>query len=118
MEAAVSVRSMRFIESQLAARKVESLDLLPKEVRKEIKKEARKIAREDVFGMGHKTGRDGTPIEQGLGSPANMTQQHIDAYVKAQTDPKMRPGGPENGYEDNLKRMRAQLAECQARRKA
>lgn len=114
---AVSVRSLTFIDSQLKARGVTNISLLPKDVRKEIKKEARKIARQDVFGAEHKTDKAGEPIEMGVGSPGNMTQQNIDAYVKAQTDKKLREA-PEQGYEENLKRMKAQLAECNARRRA
>lgn len=115
---AVSVRSTQFIEKQLATYKVASLDLLPKEVRREIKKEAKRIALEDVFGVGHKVDKAGNPIEQGVGAPGNITQQHIDAYVKAQTDSKMRPGGPEAGFEEHLAQMRRGLAECNARRAA
>ena len=44
-----------------------------------------------------------------------MTQQAYDAYIKSQTDSKT---GPEPGYEDHLKRMRQQLAACDARRAA
>lgn len=116
MEAA-SVASLRFVESQLRARKVDSIDMLPKEIRREIRKEAKKIALTDVFGEGHKLDKNGMPLEQGLGSPSNMTQQHIDAYIKAQTNTKFREK-PEDGYEDKLKVMRAQLAECNARRRA
>ena len=115
---AVSVASQKFVEKMLAERKVESLDMMPKDVRKHIRKEARRIAMEDVFGVGHKTDKSGIPIEQGVGAPGNITQQHIDAYVKAQTDSKIRPGGPEPGYEDHLARMRRELAECNARRAA
>ena len=114
---AASVASNKFVDSQLAARKVESIDMLPKEIRKEIRKEARAIARRDVFGVDHKTDKQGNPIEQGLGSAVKMTQQHVDAYIKAQTDKKFR-SEPEPGYADNLKRMQAQLAECNARRRA
>ena len=118
MTAAVSVASLEFIAKQLALHKVESIHMLPPHARKEIKKEARAIATRDVFGVGFKTDKAGNPVEMGLGSPSNMTQQHIDAYIKAQTDPKMRPGGPEPAYEDHLSRMRKQLAECIARRPA
>lgn len=114
---AVSIASNKYIDQQLSARKVDSLSMLPKEVRREIRKQARAIATKDVFGEGHKLDKAGLPVEQGLGSPGNMTQQNIDAYVKAQTDKKFRES-PEPGYEDNLKRMRAQLAECNARRRA
>lgn len=113
---AVSVASNQFIEKQLAQRQVASLDMLPREVRKEIKKEAKRIAQNDVFGVGHKTDKDGNPVEQGLGAAGNVTQQHIDAYVKNQTE--RSKSGPEPGYEDNLARMRRDLAACEARRLA
>lgn len=116
MEAA-SIRAVKYVDSQLQARKVESLSLLPKEIRRQIKAEARRLATEDVFGVGHKVAKDGTPIEQGMGSAGNMTQQSIDAYVKYQTDKRFREK-PEEGFEENLKRMKAQLAECNARRRA
>ena len=45
---AVSVSSLDYIQKQLAARKVQSLDMLPRDVRKQIKQEARRIATTDV----------------------------------------------------------------------
>lgn len=112
---AVSIRSAQFIDKQVSARKVEHISLLPKETRKQIKAEAKRMANEDVFGVGFTTGRDGTPVEQGIGAAGNMTQHCIDAYVTEQT---VRREKPEEGYEDTLKKMRAQLAECNARRRA
>lgn len=112
----VSIRSEKFIENQLATRKVESLDMLPREVRKEIRREAKRIATEDVFGVGHRSAKDGTPIEQGIGSAGNMTQHNIDAYIANQTQ--RSPSGVEPGFEENLARMRKELAECNARRAA
>ena len=44
------------------------------------------------------------------------TRTSIDAYVKNQTE--RRVGGPEPGYEENLKRMRAELAECEKKKAA
>ncbi len=113
---AVSVASLQFIDKQLSQRQVASLDMLPKEVRREIRKEAKRIATRDVFGEGHKTDKEGKPIEQGLGAAGNVTAQHIEAYVKNQTE--RSPNGPEPGYEDNLSRMRKDLAACEARRLA
>jgi hypothetical protein len=115
MTAAVSIASLKHIEKQLALHKVESLDMLPKEVRKQIKRDAKQIALTDVFGVGHSTDKTGAPIEMGVGAKGNMTQQCIDAYIKAQTDSKT---GPEPGYEDHLKRMRQDFAACEARRAA
>ena len=62
----------------------------------------------NVFGTDAPKDRQGFRLEQGLGSPSNMTQQSIDAYIKNQTE--RRPGGPEPGFEEHLKRMRAELA--------
>ncbi len=112
---AVSVASLNYIDKQLAAHQVKSLDMLPKETRKQIKRAAKQIALTDVFGVGHSVDKTGAPVEMGVGSKDNMTQQCVDAYIKAQTDNKT---GPEPGYEDHLKRMRTQLAACESRRAA
>ncbi len=116
MSAAVSVAALNFIDKQVGLHKVESLDQLPREVRKQIKAEAKRIAHNDVFGVGHQVDKQGKPIEQGVGSNGNMTQQAIDAYVKNQTE--RNPNGPEPGYEEHLARMRKQLAACEAQRAA
>jgi hypothetical protein len=113
---AVSVSSLQYVQKQLGAYKVESLDMLPAALRKQIRREARRIAIADVFGVDHKTDKDGNPIEQGIGAAGNVTAQHVEAYIKEQTE--RRPNGPEPGYEDHLARMRKQLAECEARRAA
>lgn len=113
---AVSIRSQKFVETQLTARKVDDISLLPKEIRREIKREAKRIATSDVFGHDFKADKAGNPIEQGLGADGNMTAQSIEAYIKNQTE--RRKGGPEAGYEENLKKMRAKLAESDARRRA
>jgi hypothetical protein len=70
----------------------------------------------NVHGVDAPKDRNGWRIEQGMGSPGNMTQQSIDAYVKNQTE--RRIGGPEPGYEENLKRMQAQLVESDKKRSA
>jgi hypothetical protein len=70
----------------------------------------------NVFGADAPKDRQGFRLEQGLGSAGNMSQQSIDAYIKNQTE--RRAGGPEPGYEDNLKRMRAQLAETEKKKDA
>jgi hypothetical protein len=66
---------------------------------------------ENVFGTDAPKDRDGFRLEQGQGSSKNQTQQSIDAYIKNQTE--RRAGGPEPGYEEHLKRMRAELAACE-----
>jgi hypothetical protein len=81
-----SVSAERHIKKSLAELNLPSLDQAPKETRRQILKAARDIARNDVFGHGHKIGKDG-PIEQGLGSWENPTQQSIDAYIRSQSRP-------------------------------
>ncbi len=115
---AVSIRSNKYVESQLTARKVGDISLLPKEIRREIRKEAQRIANEDVFGAGFKTLKDGTPIEQGNGSPGNQTRQSIDAYKKYCDPTNPKAATPDPNYVDNLKRMEKELAESNARRQA
>jgi hypothetical protein len=70
----------------------------------------------NVFGVDTPRDREGWRVEQGMGSPGNMTQQSIDAYVKYQSE--VRKGGPEPGYEQSLKRMIAELAECEKKKAA
>jgi hypothetical protein len=66
--------------------------------------------RRNIFGFDHKTDKNGRPIEQGLGSPQNMTQNCIDAYKKwGKNDP---------GFEEHLKRMEAELVACNKARAA
>jgi hypothetical protein len=108
-----SVASEKYIKKSLADLNLPSLDMATKEVRRQILKAARDIARNDVFGHGHKLGKDG-PIEQGLGSHDNPTQQSIDAFVRAQQPPYRM--SPEPGYEEHLKKLRQRLAEVDAGR--
>jgi hypothetical protein len=112
----VSISSQAHIQKQLSNWKVETIDQLPPHVRKQIRKEAKQIARQDVFGVDHKTDRNGNPIEQGVGSKGNQTAQSIEAYIKTQTE--RSANGPEPGYEETLARMRKDLAESEARRRA
>lgn len=64
----------------------------------------------NVFGHDHKTDRHGNPIEQGIGSPGNMTRNCVEAYRKY--------GKGEDGYTEHLALMEKQLKECDARRAA
>ena len=68
-----------------------------------------------VFGADAPKDRKGQRKEQGLGSPVNQTQQSIDAYKRW-----CGPGKPneEPDFADNLKRMEAELAATNARKKA
>jgi hypothetical protein len=109
-----SVAAEKHIQKALATLNLPSLDQAPPDIRKSLLREARQIARNDVFGHGHKVGKDGKPIEQGLGSHDNPTQQSIDAYIRAQQPPYR--AAPEPGYEETLKKMRQRLAEVEAQR--
>lgn len=118
---AVSIRSINFIDKQLTARKVDSLSLLPKETRKQIRAEARKMALDDVFGFDHRTDKEGNPIEQGQGAPGNQTRQSIEAYKKYCDPGNPKATTPEvskEAFDANLKRMEAELAKSDARRRA
>jgi hypothetical protein len=66
--------------------------------------------RTNVFGIGHKTGRGGKPIEMGIGSENQMSANSIQAYKKyCQNEP---------DFERHLARMEKLLAEQQAQRQA
>jgi len=62
----------------------------------------------NVFGADVKHDSNGRPIEQGLGSPSNMTHQSVEAYRKY--------GKEEPEYERNLVKMEKQLVDSNARR--
>lgn len=72
----------------------------------------------NVFGHDHKKHKDGTPIEQGRGSPGNQTRQSIDAFKKY--------GRPEKGaseaefkeFADQVRRMEGELKACDEARAA
>ena len=55
-----------------------------------------------VFGEGFKRDAQGRPLEQGRGSPAQPTQQSVEAYRKY--------GKNEPNYTEHLAKMEAQLA--------
>jgi len=46
------------------------------------KSEARQRVADDVFGVGFKTDSQGRPIEQGIGSAAQPTEQHLKAIER------------------------------------
>lgn len=71
--------------------------------------------RDAVFGVGHKV-RRGKPVENGLGSLEQPTQNSIDAYITNQTT--RRAGGPERGFEENLQIMRDNLEKFEAKKAA
>ena len=114
MTTATSVASNLYIEKQLSARQVKSLDMLPKETRKQIKRDAKQIALKDVFGEGHSTDRR-RPDRTGC----RFGRQHDPAaYRRLREKPDRQQDRTGTGYEDHLKRMRQQLAACDARRAA
>lgn len=45
----------------------------------QLRESAEQQALNDVFGVGFKRDKNGNPIERGIGSDSNITQQHIDA---------------------------------------
>lgn len=61
----------------------------------------------NVFGHDHKKDRHGDPIEQGIGSPGNQTQNSVNAYRKYA---KYEMGFSEAQFAENLKRMEGELA--------
>jgi hypothetical protein len=61
-----------------------------------------------VFGFDFKRDRHGKPIEQGIGSAAQPSENSVKAYELY--------GRDEPDYQTNLARMRKELAEHQKRR--
>jgi hypothetical protein len=105
-----SVQAQEHIQKALGQMNVGSINDLPPEARRKLMREARDIATGNVFGVGHRKDRNGTPIEQGVGSSGNQTRASIDAYIKYNS------GAPD--FQETLARMEKEYAECQARRKA
>lgn len=64
----------------------------------------------NVFGEDAPKDRKGNRLEQGHGSPKNQTANSVAAYRKY--------GKDEPNYAEHLKRMEAELAACDAVRKA
>ena len=48
----------------------------------QLRAEAEQQALTDVFGVGFRRDKHGNPIEQGIGSDSNITEQHIAAVRK------------------------------------
>jgi hypothetical protein len=111
---AFSVDAERYIQKALADLGAQDLRSVPREHRRRIMAQAEAIANAHVYGVDAKKDKDGNFIEQGIGSENNVTIQHVEAYITNQT---VRRDTPEAGYEENLARMRAQLAVCEARRR-
>jgi len=44
--------------------------------------DAKQKVADDVFGVGFKTDRHGRPLERGIGSPGNESEQHFAAIEK------------------------------------
>jgi len=61
-----------------------------------------------VFGEDFKRDANGTPIEQGRGSPSQPTHQSVEAYRKY--------GKAEPNYTENLAHMESALAAFNAKR--
>jgi hypothetical protein len=63
----------------------------------------------NVFGIDAKKRRDGSYIEQGVGSPGNQTRNSIEAYKKYCSH--------EARFEETVARMERELAESNERRR-
>jgi hypothetical protein len=63
-----------------------------------------------VFGFDYKVDRNNKPIEQGIGSPGNQTENSIAAYKKYHAN--------DVDYERMLARLQKELDESNARRAA
>jgi|SRR6476619_7199690 hypothetical protein len=64
----------------------------------------------NVFGHDAKKRRDGSYIEQGIGSPGNQSRNSIEAYKKYHSN--------EPDFERTVARMEKELTESDARRAA
>lgn len=64
----------------------------------------------NVYGFDAPKDRRGFRLEQGLGSSRNQTQQSIDAYIKYHSK--------DADFDENLTRMKTELAECNKQREA
>jgi hypothetical protein len=115
MTVSFSVDAERHIQKSLADLGVQELRQAPREHRRRILREAEAKTNAHVFGPDAKKDADGNFIEQGIGSWDNVTKSHIEAYIRSQT---VLRDTPEQGYEENLAAIRAQLAVCEARRRA
>lgn len=82
----------------------------PKQLADQIRRQADARALIDTFGEGFKRDKHGKPLEQGRGSPGNQTAESVAAYEHR--------GKDEPNYQENLARMKRELAACEERRKA
>jgi hypothetical protein len=64
----------------VALRQDEWDELTPAEKKQHLEDEAK-----NVFGHDHKKDRHGKPIEQGIGSPGNLSEQHFAALARAES---------------------------------
>ena len=64
----------------------------------------------NVFGIDAPKDRHGNRKEQGIGSAGNQTANSVAAYIKYCKN--------EPDYDENVKRMKAELAKCEEARKA
>ena len=84
--------------------KVAAGELPPDAVKQHFDAEAR-----NTFGHDAKRRRDGSYIEQGVGSPGNQTRNSIEAYKKYCSH--------EARFEETVARMERELAESNERRR-
>jgi hypothetical protein len=72
----------------------------------------------NVFGFDHRKDRHGNPIEQGIGSSGNQTANSLAAYKKYCNPNNPKAVDPDPNFDENLKRMMAELAKSDAARAA
>jgi hypothetical protein len=70
----------------------------------------------NVFGHDFKKDKKGNPIEQGIGSPGNMTQNSINAFKKFNHPPAGAGEAEVKEFTDAVKRMEADLVACNEQR--
>jgi hypothetical protein len=81
----------------------------PPAIAKQIRQQAEAKALVDVFGEGFRRDKNNKPMEQGIGTPDNMTSSAVDSYEKwGKNDP---------NYNEHLAELKRQLAVCQERRR-
>lgn len=72
-------------------------------------READRVA---TFGVGYRTGRDGEPLQAGIGSPGNLNGNHFAALKKAEQNGRERPGSYEKAIAADPILMAPSVAIC------
>jgi hypothetical protein len=105
---AFSIAGEQFIAKKLADLRVETLDALPVALRRQLRKEKLRIDLVAVYGEGFQFDENGNPVEQGIGTPNNMTLTAVRAF-ETSNDCTL----PKNS--EHLALIKKQYAACQER---